>query len=294
MLKLEKVVGCIVTLLTLLSKKIIIIGFDYMKIKLIMMLFILFMCIGSVYGGNNTTDVLNPKMLEDNDLNTTIALESGDSNISFSNNMTGYCVEYTEQEAKKGDVFYVADTSHIKNNQTNKDASQYIKRYFIEYYNETQKDTIVTQHMIWHFTDDFHGWRLNYTIINNIKNSNNNYGDDGTVRWNSTHDMKYSFRALLSPYEHHQNYFIYDILFIPINKTENNTDIQNYTSNNTATNKSDDLNATDMQNIENKLKERTINNNHTQIMKPMELMQTGNSFILLIISLFMVFICRRK
>ena len=257
---------------------------------------LLFFCvIGCVSGGENTTTYDDAPIILDNDLNeTTVALEDGHLNTSFSNNYNGYCVEYTEQEAKKGDVFYVVNTSHIKNNQTNKDASQYLKRYFIEYHNETQKDNIVTQHMIWHFTDDFNGWRLNYTIINNIKNSNNNYDDDGITEWNNTHNMKYSFRALLSPYEHHQNYFIYDISFIPINKTENNTDIQNNTTNNTATNKSDDLNATDMQNIENKLKERIINNNHTQIMKPMGLMQTGNPFALLIISLFMVFICRRK
>lgn len=260
------------------------------------LIILLFFCvIGCVSGGENTTVHDDAQIILDNDLNeTTVALEDGHLNTSFSNNYNGYCVEYTEQEAKKGDVFYVVDTSHIKNNQTNKDASQYLKRYFIEYYNETQKDTITTQHTIWHFTDDFNGWRLNYTIINNIKNSNNNYDDDGTVRWNSTHNMKYSFRALLSPYEHHQNYFIYDISFILINKTENNTGSQNHITNNTATNKSDDLNATDMQNIENKLKERIINNNHTQIMKPMKLMQTGNPFALLIISLFMIFICRRK
>ena len=266
------------------------------EMKKLLIIILLFFCvIGYAYGGENTTNYDDAQRIIDEDSTKTVtALEDGHLNTSFSNNYNGYCVEYTEQEAKKGDVFYVADTSHIKNNQTNKDASQYIKRYFIDYYNEAQKDTIVTQHMIWHFTDDFHGWRLNYTIINNIKNSNNNYGDDGTVRWNSTHDIKYSFRALLSPYEHHQNYFIYDILFIPINKTENNTDIQNHTSNNTATNKSDDLNTTDMQNIKNKLKEKTINNNHNQTIKPMKLMQTGNPFVLLIISLFTVFIYRRK
>ena len=113
-----------------------------MKIKLIMMLFILFMCIGSVYGGNNTTDVLNPKMLEDNDLNTTIALESGDSNISFSNNMTGYCIEYREHSANANDVFYITNTSKTLNKNDGSDVSNYLKTFFIKFHNNTIKNNL--------------------------------------------------------------------------------------------------------------------------------------------------------
>ena len=196
-----------------------------MKKLLIITLLLFFCIIGYAYGGENTTSYDDaPRIINEDHTKTVTALEDGHLNTSFSNNHKGYCVEYTEQEAHNGDQFISAHTSHIRNNRTGEDVSQYLKRYFIDHYNETQKDTIVTQHTIWHFTDDFEGWRINKTLIKEIRESTHKYDDTGTIQWNSTHLMKYSFQALLSPYEHHQNYFTYLITFEPIpNETVQNT-----------------------------------------------------------------------
>lgn len=192
--------------------------------KLLIILLLFFCIIGYAYCGENTTNYDDaPRIINEDSTKTVTALEDGHLNTSFSNNHKGYCVEYTEQEAHEGDQFIPTHTSHIRNNKTGEDVSQYLKIYFIDYYNETQKDPIVTQHTIWHFTDDFEGWRINKTLIEQIRKSTHKYDDTGTRQWNSTHLMKYSFQALLSPYEHHQNYFTYLITFEPIiNETVNN------------------------------------------------------------------------
>lgn len=76
--------------------------------KLIMVLLFLFI-IGSlsvISAGNNTTTVDNVHIhYEDGEM--VQALESGDSNISFSNDFKGYCIEWSEKSAEKGDSFYI-------------------------------------------------------------------------------------------------------------------------------------------------------------------------------------------
>ena len=207
--------------------------------KLLIIILLLFCIIGYAYGGENTSNYDDaPIIINEDHTKTVTALEDGHLNTSFSNNHKGYCVEYTEQEAHKGDQFLPVHTSHIRNNRTGEDVSQYLKRYFIDHYNETQKDPVVTQHTIWHFTDDFEGWRINKTLIKEIRESTHKYNDTGTRQWNSTHLMKYSFQALLSPYEHHQNYFTYLITFEPIpNETVQNTttpNVENNSNNNSS------------------------------------------------------------
>ena len=198
-----------------------------MNPKIFIIIFLLLtLTVGVVYGGENiTNDSPSPINIEDiND--ATVALEDGHLNTGFSNNMTGYCVEYGEQEASIGDKYYITNTSH------DNDFSNHLKVYFIDHYNLTQKDKIVTQHTIWHFTDGFNGWRINYTLVDEIKKSDNVYGDEGVKRWNDTHEMVYKFRLLLAQYEHHQNYFAYNIYFRPM-ITEDDNQTSNSTLNNT-------------------------------------------------------------
>lgn len=194
------------------------------KLKSLTTIFFLFLIIGTVSGGeiniNHDSDIV---IINDYE-NITYAEEDGHLNTTFSDGSKGYCLEYREQEAKKNDKFYVKNTSFAKNSETGEDISRYLKTYFIDYYNETQKDKIVTQHTIWHFTDNFDGWRLNYTLINQIKKNPSNYDDVGVKKWNSTHEMIYKFNVLLPMWTHHQNYWAYDIQFREItNNTINNT-----------------------------------------------------------------------
>ena len=204
--------------------------------KVIISLFLLFCIIGCAWGGESYSD--HTYIFDGNDYSNyeiAYALEDGHFDTLFSEDYKGYCVEYTEQEAAYGDLFYITNTSSIINRITNEDVSNYLKIYFIDYYNQTQANKIVTQHTIWHFTDNFDGWRINYTLVDEIRDSTHNYPDSGTIRYNDTHKMIYDFRGLVSPYEEHQNYFNYKIFFKEIgvddciiNNYNNTTNVNNY------------------------------------------------------------------
>ena len=196
---------------------------------------IFFVLINGVYAGGGETNITyhqydNISTYQD----IMYAEEDGHFDIQFSDNYRGYCFEYGEEEATKGDKFYAEATDYTLNSN-GEDVSNELKTYFVEYYNETQKNKIVTQHTIWHFTDNFDGWRLNKTLINEIKNISQQHkiNDDGEKSWNDTHKMIYSFRSLISPIEQHQNFFAYKIIFQLINTTEENNNITNNTTNNT-------------------------------------------------------------
>ena len=215
----------------------------------IVLVVFLFLCMmGVVYGGDNSTInhtyIINEEYNID-DFDKVYALEDGHFNTSFSDGFYGYCVEYGETEAVKGDVFLVGDTSYIRNSVTGNGCGDYLKVYFIDYYQDAQNDKIVTQHMIWHFTDDFNGWRLNYTLIDLIKDKVDNqgvhYSDSGyRVLSDNLTVMFWDFHSFLSEYIGHQDYFGYRIGFgdtddIPVNDTlENNTDNNSNISNNSS------------------------------------------------------------
>lgn len=279
------------------------VGFVSIKMKKLLLIILLFILISSVNAGENiTTYDDSPVILNEYD-NVTFAEEDGHLDTKFSNDYKGYCIEYTEQEAKIGDKFYITNTTKAINKQSNEDVSKYLKTYFVDYYDETQKDKIVTQHTIWHFTNDFDGWRLNKTLINKIKENSKNYDDDGIKKWNSTHNMKYSFRVLLSPYEHHQNYFIYQILFLPT-PIENETIDQNITTENITT---ENITNQTITNITNNIifkeeinlgKNNTPNHNiksNTNIninkntLINLEKYKTGNSVAILVIIFIIIF-----
>ena len=208
-----------------------------LKSKYVILIIFLFslLCVSPVFaGGNNTTNeyIINNTVTVSDD--TVYALEDGHFNTSFSDGGNGYCLEYGEQEAEEGDRFYVVNTSYAMSNN-NEDVSDYLKTYFIRYYNHAMRDKIVAQHMIWHFTDGFDGWRLNYTIIDDVKGNPLRLPDTGYVKWNSTHYLFFEFKVLLSPFEHHQNYWWYKIWFnttLPFVNNTNNTDNSNFTVNN--------------------------------------------------------------
>lgn len=111
-----------------------------MKGKMIIFIILLMFLIGTAYAGNNTTEIKHDSHTIEYSDNISYALESGDSNISFSNGYHGYCVEYREKSAEKDDKFYVMDTSYIRNNNTDQDVSNYIKVFFTYYYENTQSN----------------------------------------------------------------------------------------------------------------------------------------------------------
>ena len=150
-----------------------------------------------------------------------LATEEGNLNISFDNGYHGYCINYGNHEAKIGSEYSVENTSYATNKNTGESVGNYLKVYFVDYYDDAMRDEIVTQHTIWHFTDDFYGWRLNPLLLENIKSTaaTKTIPDSGAVRQiNNTTEAVFDFLVLNSDKSDHQNFFAYKITYRDIIK----------------------------------------------------------------------------
>ena len=145
-----------------------------------------------------------------------MALENGNLNISFEDGYNGYCINYGKHEAKVGDSFTAKDTTFAVNSNSGQSVGNYLKVYFVDYYDHTLKNEIVTQHTIWHFTDDFNGWRLDYDLIDSIKAtaSTKTIPDYGAVKKiNDTTEAVFDFKVFKSENFENQNFFGYKITY---------------------------------------------------------------------------------
>lgn len=253
-----------------------------MKVKLLLIFAILAITISPVMAGNNTTDVDNPtQYISDEPM--TEALESGDSNISFSDGYKGYCIEWGEHSAEKGDKFYI-DDGDVDNN---------IKTFFVYFYEESQRDVIATQHMIWKFTDDKQFSRFNQTLYEKIieKSATVKVPNDGVLKINDTTEMVYSFRNFISNINEYQNYFAYKIYFRNITLQNNLT--QNSTGNES---ESTSQNTTNQTNIKENLTQNHTNASFkkTRFTKVSGSHDTGNPLVLLLLSLAVLVFKRRN
>ena len=150
-----------------------------------------------------------------------LATEEGNLNISFDNGYHGYCINYGDHEAKIGSKYNVENTSYATNKNTGESVGNYLKVYFVDYYDDAMRDEIVTQHTIWHFTDDFYGWRLDPLLLENIKSTaaTKTIPDSGAVRQiNNTTEAVFDFLVLNSDKSDHQNFFAYKITYRDIIK----------------------------------------------------------------------------
>lgn len=253
-----------------------------MKVKLLLIFAILAITISPVMAGNNTTDVDNPtQYISDEPM--TEALESGDSNISFSDGYKGYCIEWGEHSAEKGDKFYIRD----------EDVDNNIKTFFVYFYEESQRDVIATQHMIWKFTDDKQFSRFNQTLYEKIieKSATVKVPNDGVLKINDTTEMVYSFRNFISNFNEYQNYFAYKIYFRNITLQNNLT--QNSTGNGS---ESTSQNTTNQTNIKENLTQNHTNASFkkTRFTKVSGSHDTGNPLVLLLLSLAVLVFKRRN
>ena len=262
------------------------------------MLLILIFSLSVVYAGNNTTvvDPLQPRTI-DGSPNQVEASEDGHFNITFSDGYNGYCLEYGEKEATKGDKFYVVDTDYAVNNNNNEKIGNYLKTFFIDYYDVAMTDKVATQHYIWAFSDNFTGWRINQTLVDYIKAHPKDYPDEGVKKINNTTEMVYSFKVLLSEYLQYQNYFSYKIFFQNI--TQNNqTPLENDTNNDTLhiNQSSDSGNASNDVQINKYNDTYTSHSNFLKHIREYTNHRTGNSLWIVICALVIlcaVFIYRK-
>lgn len=269
--------------------------------KSIIFIILLILFINIVYAGNNTSETeYHTYSIEYSD-NITHTLEGGDSNIEFANGYRGYCVEYREKSAEKNDKFYVTNTSHITNKNSNQDVSNHIKTFFTYFYNNTQSNNlthngkpvdqiIYNQHIIWYFTNDFSSPITDNSteLLNNIIKKSNTIKipDDGILKIDNKTEMSYSFRGLLSFFEEHQNYFGYNISFR--NVSDNISTDSNIDKNNTNISE-EKQNATDLDNEQDnkttQQKQRTHDHSSSINILSLNNLKTGNPLIALLIVL---------
>ena len=175
-------------------------------------------------------DELKIKNEEDRTGDLVGASEDGHYNISFDDGYNGYCINYGDEEATKGNNFIVKDTSEAINRQSKQSIGNELKTFFVEYYDIAMQDTVKTQHIIWHFSDDFTGKRVDSKLMEEIKatSSQKIIPDHGAVKKiNNTTEAVFDFEVLQSTNPGHQNFFAYKITYREIvqaiiNETSNN------------------------------------------------------------------------
>ena len=234
-----------------------------------MIIFAITTCMNFV-SAENETNILRSSESEEE----VLASEDGHVNITFDNGYNGYCINYGEHEAKTGQEYSVKDTTYATNKNSGESVGNYLKTYFVDYYEDAIRNDIVTQHTIWHFTDDFNGWRIDPLLIENIKStaSTKTIPDNGAVRQiNNTTEAVFDFQVLSSDKSGHQNFFAYKITYRDIVKDIiNNTNSSNDTaskgqySNTTNSTENNTLNDT-QKNIDNARENTTSNKKQKNI-----------------------------
>ena len=232
-----------------------------------MIIFAITACMNFV-SAENETNILRSSESEEE----VRASEDGHVNITFDNGYNGYCINYGEHEAKTGQEYSVQDTTYATNKNSGESVGNYLKVYFVDYYDDAMRNDIVTQHTIWHFTDDFNGWRIDPILIENIKStaSTKTIPDNGAVRQiNNTTEAVFDFQVLSSDKSDHQNFFAYKITYRDIvreiigNATSSNStasenqNITNATENTTSTDKHEN-NASSIENTTSKEEQKNI------------------------------------
>lgn len=238
---------------------------------IILFFFLILFLLYPVSAGNNTTTVDNPTSFQSN-LETVKALESGDSNIQFSDGYKGYCIEWGEHSAEENETFYVDTSVDVKNKVTNEDISNNLKVMFLFFYDRTQENPIVTQHMVWKFTDNKQFSKFDQDWYNEIINLSNKYKvpDFGTYQINDTHEFVFNFKVFISRIVEYQNYFGYKFYVRNITRNESNQ-IINSTINNLTTNSTNNVfnnlsiqyNDTNKIKIEKRVEQSTSKCRHT-------------------------------
>lgn len=244
------------------------------KIFIIIIFFTFMLMVNSIAAGNNTVVVDNPTTAYIVSNETVVALENGDSNITFSDGYKGYCIEWGEHSAEENETFYIVDSSNAINKMTNEDVSNNLKIMFLFFYNKTQENPIVTQHMIWKFTDNKQFSKFDKQWYSDIIELSNKYKipDSGTIKINNTHKVIFDFKVFVAKYLEYQNYFAYRFIVHQIDMNESNQ-IINSTMNNLTTNLTTDLfsegniqyNGTYIIKIEKEIKQSTLSKYKTGI-----------------------------
>ena len=179
---------------------------------------------------------------------------------------------------------------------TNEDVSNNLKVMFLFFYNKTKENPIVTQHMIWKFTDNKQFSKFDKEWYNDIIELSDKYKvpDFGIIKINDTHEFVFNFKVFVAKYLEYQNYFAYrfDVRQIGMNESGQ---IINSTINNLTTNLTTDLfndgsiqyNGTYVIKIDKNIRQSILSKHKTGI-------QTDWMFLCIIVLLTAICLLRNK
>ncbi len=161
------------------------------------------------------------------------ATQSGNYNITFDDGYNGYCINLGDAAAEYNDLFTVQNTSLAVNHNTGEPVGNYIKTFFVEFYDIAVSDKYKAQEVIWAFTDNFTFYDQDLLEEIKEKSLEKIIPDHGAVkRINNTAEAIFDFEVLDSQKQSSQNFFGYKIRYNAINEgglgavePENNTTV---------------------------------------------------------------------
>ena len=106
------------------------------------------------------------------------SMTNGYTDVLFSNDYRGFCLDQKKKGAYTGDVFTPVDTSVATSNVDGSDVSQKIKILLTQSFDELYKyddasgyilsDTNTVQAVVWNFTDGQYIWGLQKTLVERV------------------------------------------------------------------------------------------------------------------------------
>ena len=100
---------------------------------------------------------------------TTKAMDDGYYRLPFENGYYGFGIAYGTPNAEKDDIYRIYPTDQAINSYTGENIGNYLKVFATQYPDIFLDDGIRAQHYIWHFSDDFMGWRIDLKVVEEIR-----------------------------------------------------------------------------------------------------------------------------
>ncbi len=164
------------------------------------------------------------------------SVESGFSDVEFSDGFRGFCIDSTLDGAYNGDSFTpTTNTTIATNNSDGSDISQYLKILFTQHFEKifvsdgngayiidsTFADSTL-QSVIWHFSDNRYIWGETKTLVNQVKEySGEPIPDSGyTIELDNGDTVTFYFAVMQPQKSGQQHFFAYKI---GINETSAHT-----------------------------------------------------------------------
>lgn len=95
----------------------------------------------------------------------------GHFRLPFENGYHGFCIAYRTPDAVEGDTYLVYPTDRAINRNSGENIANYLKVFATQFSDIFLDDNVRAQHYVWHFSDDFSGWRVDSEVVQDIKDT---------------------------------------------------------------------------------------------------------------------------